>query len=378
MSVRDFAVFTICSNNYVPLAKVLLQSVGRHHPNATLYLCLADKLLPDAAFYPPNCQVIAAEHLAIPDFPQFAFRYAVLEFSTAVKPFMIRYLLERGHDAVLYFDADIEVFAPLAGVLQSLENGASFVLTPHLLQPAEGDAFPDDVGIMQAGAYNLGFLGVGSVAEVPAIIDWWARRLRDQCVIDPGRGLFLDQRFIDLVPGFAEHVCILRYPSYNVAYWNLGQRNLLQQGDEWRIEGERLGFFHFSGFDCTEQNRLSRYTTAFRGDDISPPLRALLRHYAAKVLMNGYQEARCLSYGYGRFASGVPIPDRARRIFRTQYSRWSGDPFTHFTADVPPLDPKALPPMTTEEMMCRIRDLYASTSWRITRPLRAVKRLLSG
>src|SRR5277367_5388005 len=32
--------------------KVLIQSAREHHPNATLYLCLADRLLPDADFYP--------------------------------------------------------------------------------------------------------------------------------------------------------------------------------------------------------------------------------------------------------------------------------------------------------------------------------------
>ncbi len=378
MSGRKLAVFTICSNNKVPSAKVLLQSVGRHHPDARLYLCLADKRLPDAAFYPPDCQVIAAEDLAIPDFPQFAFRYGVLEFNTAVKPFMIRHLLARGHDPVLYFDADIEVFAPLDGILQSLADGASFVLTPHLLQPAEGDADPDDVGIMRAGAYNLGFLGVGSTAEVPAIIDWWARRLRYHCVIDPGRGLFVDQRFMDLVPGFADRVHILRDPRCNVAYWNLAQRDLVQHGDGWQIEGGRLGFFHFSGFDCTRLNRLSHYTAAFRGNGISAPLRTLMRHYAGQVLMNGYRRARRIAYGYGRFASGRQISDQARRVFRTQYVHWSGDPFTYFTADVPPLDPEPLPPMTPDEMLCRIEEMYASTSWRITRPLRAIKRLLCG
>jgi hypothetical protein len=386
MGLRNLAIFTICSNNRVPSAKVLLQSVRRHHPDASLYLCLADKRPPDAACYPPDCELIAAEDLGIPDFLQFAFRYVVLEFNTAVKPFVIRALLERGHDAVLHFDADIEVFAPLDGILQRLENGASFVLTPHLLQPAEGGAFPDDVGIMLAGAYNLGFLGVGSTAEVPPIIDWWARRLRYQCVIDQARGLFVDQRFIDLLPGFADHVHVLRDPRYNVAYWNLAQRRLMLHGDEWQIDGALLGFFHFSGFDCARQELLSQYTTAFRGDDISEPLAALLRHHASQVLSHGYRKARRIPYAYGCFASGAPISDQARRVFRTQYTHWRGNPFTHwpgnpfthFQTDVPPIDPAAVPMMTAEEMMSCFQAIYASTSWRITRPLRSLRRLLSG
>ena len=35
-------------------------------------------------------------------------------------------------------------------------------------------------------------------------------------------------------------------------------------------------------------------------------------------------------YAYGRFASGVPIPIAARRLFRDDYPAWAGDPFQSF------------------------------------------------
>jgi hypothetical protein len=41
------AIFTTCSDNYVSMASVLLASARRFHPEATIYLCLADKLLPN-------------------------------------------------------------------------------------------------------------------------------------------------------------------------------------------------------------------------------------------------------------------------------------------------------------------------------------------
>ena len=392
MAVQNLAIFTICSNNYVPMAKVLVQSVRQHHQNATLYLCLADKLLPDSEFYPPDCQVIVAEDLNIPEFPQFAFRYDVLEFNTAIKPFMLLDLLKRGHDGVLYFDPDIEVFSPLDSIAHKLDEGASFVLTPHLLQPAEGDSDPDDVGVMRAGVYNLGFLGVGATEEVPATLNWWARRLRYQCIGDQDRGLFVDQKFIDLVPGFADSVQIVRDSRYNVAYWNLAQRHLEHDGKGWRVDGEELAFFHFSGFDCADHMRLSKYSRAFCGDAIPPAVQAIMRHYSDRVMANGYHKARCIPYAYGHFASGALIPAQARRVFRAQYGHWSGDPFTHFEADVPPLDPALPLPMSIDELTHHVAELTrhvaeltrqvqaidASYSWRLTRPLRAVKRLLKG
>jgi hypothetical protein len=378
MELKNLAIFTICSNNYMPMAKVLIQSARQNHPNAKLYLCLGDKLLTDQNFYPPDCEIIVAEDLEIPEFLKFAFGYNVLEFNTAVKPFMLLHLLRRGHDAVLYFDPDIEIFASLDGITNELIGGASFVLTPHLLGPAEGNSDPDDIGIMRAGVYNLGFLGVGATSEAPAIIEWWARRLRYQCISDQDRGLFVDQRFVDLVPGFADKVCILRDSRYNVAYWNLAQRRLTQDGEEWRVDGERLGFFHFSGFDCSNHNRLSKYSTSFRGNSIPPPLKAIMQHYTEQVMVNGYHNAHSIPYAYGYFASGAPIPAQARQIFRTDYKGWSGNPFTHFEADVPPLTSTVHSLRSVEELSRQIEAIYASTSWRLTQPLRTVKQLLKG
>ncbi|QIL72645.1 glycosyltransferase [Diaphorobacter sp. HDW4B] len=325
---RKRAIFTICSNNYVPMAQVLLASARRHHPEADIYLCLADECIGEPGFYPDGCEVVTADALGIPDFREFAFRYDIMEFNTAVKPFMFRRLLERGHSHVVYLDPDIEVFAPLEHVFQCLDDGASFVLTPHLTQPAERDAFPDDIGIMRAGIYNLGFLGVGACDESDRLLRWWSKRLLHECVNEPERGIFVDQKFMDLIPGFADGARILRETAYNVAYWNLHQRELGGDSGAWTVDGKPLRFFHFSGIDPRNLLRLSKYTEAFRGDEISAQLSQLMRDYAEQVLSNGYGRVPGATYAYARFASGVRIPDVVRRIFRESHFSWLGnDPF---------------------------------------------------
>jgi glycosyltransferase involved in cell wall biosynthesis len=329
MAICNLAIFTICSNNYVPMAKVLVESAKRHHPDATLYLCLADEILTDSPqFYPSQCEVVCAELLDIPEFRDFAFRYDIMEFNTAVKPFMFRALLGRGHDAVLYFDPDIEVFAPLEDLLALLDDGASFVLTPHLTRPQEGETFPDDIGIMQAGVFNLGFLGVGAGAEADSVLRWWSRRLQYQCISEQHRGIFVDQKFMDLVPGFAKDARVLRDTGYNVAYWNLPQRVLTQDGRNWLVDGRPLRFFHFSGLAPRNLSRLSKYTDAYRDNEITPALRALMSDYAQQVLKNGHGTIPQGIYAYGRFASGKTIPDIVRWMFRERHLTWShGDPF---------------------------------------------------
>lgn len=376
MSDKRLAIFTICSNNYMAMARVFLESARRFHPDAELYICLADKILPQEGFYPEGCHLISAESLNISEFSQFAFQYDVMEFNTALKPFMFMELVRRGHGPILYFDPDIEIFSPLDDVLERLDQGASFVLTPHLLEPAEGDHDPDDVGIMRAGVYNLGFCGAGSTSETMSILEWWSRRLRYQCVNDQGAGLFVDQKFMDLVPGFADTACILRASRHNVAYWNLAQRSLELHGDECLIDGKNLGFFHFSGFDPLKQDRLSKHSSKFRGAAMSPALKLLVEQYAEKVLSRGYKDTREIRYAYGHFASGAPISAQMRQIFRRKYRSYPGDPFLTFEDEFASLAGVMPPQPSRDELEHLLRSMHSSTSWRLTKPLRLIGAML--
>lgn len=343
--VRKTACFTICSNNYLSLAAIWIASLRQVHPEADVFLCLADEVDPSIA-YPPGCEVVPARALDIPDFSAVAFRYDIMEFNTAVKPFMFLALLERGYETVLYFDPDIEIFAPLTSVLEPLASGASLVLTPHLCSPAEDDAPRTDIDIMRTGVFNLGFLGCSNQPETERILRWWARRLRHHCINDQDGGVFVDQKFMDLVPGFADHHRILRDTTLNVAYWNLGQRRLEDApGGGWLVDGRPLTFFHFSGFDPNNLDGVTKHTPKF-ADRTSDALRRLLQHYTAKILVARDPKAASTPYAYGRFASGTPIPDLVRRMFREWHPAWSGDPFETYEEylHLPYVDPRGEQP----------------------------------
>jgi hypothetical protein len=162
-----------------------------------------------------------------------------MELNTAVKPFAFQRLLEdRGYTHCLYFDPDIELFSAIPAVIDALADGASFVLTPHLLSPAEQDEPPDDITIMRAGIYNCGFVGASAAPEALNVMAWWARRLRWQCTNDQSNGIFVDQRFVDLVPGFAPATRIL-HDRLSSAYWNLAQRVSFQTRGGPLVDGSR-------------------------------------------------------------------------------------------------------------------------------------------
>ena len=325
------AIVTICSGNYFPYARILLTSLQKYHPEATLFLCLADKLQPDAELGIEGVGLIPAEDLAIPNFADFAFRYEIMEFNTAVKPFVMQDLIEnRGFEEVVYLDPDIELFAPMSPVFDAFAKGADFVVTPHLTEPAEFGEFPDDIGIMKAGIYNLGFIAVNNSPDGISFLHWWGRRLRFQCVHKISEGIFVDQKFVDLLPAFHENVAILRDRSLNVAYWNLDQRELTKTDAGWLINGQPLRFFHFSGISAKAPHRLSKYTERFR-DNLTPALQEIILHYIAKLKHFGFGRTANPEYGYARFTNGIAIADIMRRCYRDTEDLFLTNPFDSFT-----------------------------------------------
>ena len=151
-------------------------------------LGLAD-LRDPAPRYPAGVEVLQAANLGIADFPSFAFAYDVTEFNTAIKPFLMLRLFERGHRDVVYFDPDIALYRRLDDLLALLDGGASFVLTPHFCAPPAA-APRTERHVMQTGVYNLGFLAAAQAPETESLMSWWARRMLYDCRIEQESGLF--------------------------------------------------------------------------------------------------------------------------------------------------------------------------------------------
>ncbi|MDJ0533613.1 MAG: hypothetical protein QNJ70_14190 [Xenococcaceae cyanobacterium MO_207.B15] len=324
------AIVTICSSNYFPYARILFHSLQKYHPEASLFLCLADTPNSEIDLGIEGVEVIPAEKLGISNFPDFAFRYDIMEFNTAVKPFVMKLLIEeRNFEQVVYLDPDIELFAPLTPIFEAMKAGANFVLTPHITEPAEFKEFPDDIGIMKAGIYNLGFIALNNSPDAIAFLHWWSRKLRFQCINQQDRGIFVDQKFVDLLPAFHDNVAILRDRTLNVAYWNLDQRKLEQTQQGWIIDGEPLIFFHFSGIEPNHPQRLSKYTERFNGN-LAPAIQALVNDYISKLLQYGYGKKPIPEYGYQRFDNGIAIADIMRRCYRDLPQPWENNPFETF------------------------------------------------
>lgn len=325
----DEAACTICCNNYIAQAVVLARSFLRHHPRGRFYIGLADRRTAGVP-YPedPRIEMIEAHELGIDGFDALAFKYTVLEFSTAIKPYLLAHLLRRGPvRRLLYLDPDILVLASLSPLFDALSQ-TPLVLTPHMTRPYMDDRQPNEIDVLRTGTYNLGFIGLARHDQTWDFLAWWQRRVYDGCTADLERGYFTDQKWIDLVPSFFPEHRIIRDPGYNAAYWNLHERQIAVVDGRFQSNGKPLRFFHFSGMEFVDLGRVSKYQNRHVLPS-SGALRDLFELYRLLLLRHGHSKLRSFPYAYGAFGNGVRVPDVIRRIFRESgLSRVFPSPFT--------------------------------------------------
>jgi hypothetical protein len=326
--MKRIHVFTSAACNYIPKARVLVESIRQNHPDWRIHLALADEI-PDGLDFStePFDEIHPLSTLDIPHYRAWAFCHSLVELATAIKPFLLKKLLERDDCAgVVYLDPDIVMFSPLEEVLSALEV-ANIVLTPHQITPEStlGAIMDNEICSLKHGIYNLGFLAVAPSDTGKGFAEWWSSRTYHFCRADIKNGLFTDQRWIDLVPAFFEGICILRSPRLNVAPWNLTTRQLFgDMSKGFTINGDPLGFYHFTGFDSGDHQVMAN----INGTD-SSGLQQLIDWYQRVTRTLEHDALSSQAWAYGNFEDGTTIPVGARIVYRERIDLQTAftDPF---------------------------------------------------
>jgi glycosyltransferase involved in cell wall biosynthesis len=312
-------IFTIVSANYLAYARALMRSVREHHPEADRFVFLADEPV-DVAVDDDLFTLVPARNLGAPHYDHLAFRYSILEFNTALKPFAFRWLSQAHPLApILYLDPDIVVLSPLRAVLEATGSGALAVLTPHLDETLSDGKYPDETTFLRVGIYNLGFIALGAHPARAELIQWWSDRLEFGAYVDLEAGTFTDQKWIDLVPGLFPDVRVLRDPGYNVAYWNLAVRPITTSADGTVLaRGEPVAFVHFSGVDLAHPRDFSKYQNRFDASSIGG-LEDVYWRYLEALKDEGHERLATSPYAYERLADGSSITPEMRSFFRYRF-----------------------------------------------------------
>ena len=262
------ALCTISTRSHLFKSKVLLQSV-RRYSQADLFC-----LVTDADEIPPSAAGETYHTLEVLDTAtarSVKKKYRGDRLRWACKPLYLLYLLQAGYERVIYVDNDICFFSSPDFLFDALGE-ASVLLTPH--------HYPRDPGRQQnwleanyrVGLYNAGFVGVsGDAADA---LEWWAACCLYNIRKSAWRGLFDDQKYLDLMPVAFPGVRVLDHKGCNVAGWNteVFARSLGPDGNL-LIDGKwPLVFVHFASLT---------FRQILQGND--PLLEAPLRQYVHEL-----------------------------------------------------------------------------------------------
>ena len=306
-------VCTVINKAWLAHARALAESLRAHEPDARMSVLIVDSIdgFVDATQEP--FEILAPQDMAIEDFEAMSVRYGITALCCALKPSILRHLLERG-EAVVYLDSDVRVFAPFDGLDEALQ-AHPFLLAPHLLEPLADDGRePSELAILLAGSFNLGFAAARATPEVDALLGWWTERLRTGSRLDPARGMVFDQRWIDLMPGMSEQVGTWRDPGVNTGYWRAATSRFVRSNGQVIVDGRPLRSFHFTGFEPERPERLSRYDNRTSLDH-EPALAEICAEFTARLDVCGHAETSRWPYGFGETASGAPLSGELRQLW---------------------------------------------------------------
>lgn len=298
MSKNDICVFNIIADDYIPQQQLFSENFKKNHPDIDIY-CIT---LENTKFKSKLFNSIPINKISsIKNLELLKFKYNVLEFSTAVKPFIFEYLFRKySYKKILYFDSDIIVYKPINKIISKLDYFEA-ILTPHIRKMIYDNKLPHEIDFSKSGYFNAGFLGLKKNPNTLEFLKWWTEKTDQHCYIDFKKFYFVDQRWLDYAPIFLNSY-IIKEPGYNVAYFNL-------QEYIGKIDPKEIFFIHFSGFD---KDKVSVYQNRFNTKSLGE-YSPYFSEYDTKI--NFLKNNKKHSYKYDFFDNKVQIGLNVKKIF---------------------------------------------------------------
>ena len=297
-------VFTLCSKNYLGQATTLYDSFRKHNPEIAFIIGVVDKLSVDQRKMLDGYKVLEVDELGSDKIKGMYDRYNIIELNTAVKPYYIEYFFTAYQASkVIYFDPDVLVLHPVDHIIEQLET-FSYLLTPHFCSPIYDNFLLTEQVTLATGTFNLGFCAVKNDINGNRLIDWWCKKLLDECIMDLSRSYFVDQKWMNLSVCYFESFLVDRHLGMNMAHWNLHERVLTSDGNGGYLVNNMypLIFFHFSSYKPDRPMVIADWQNRF-SFETRPDLVSLFDDYRRRLESHHYAMFKSWRPEYG-----LPVP----------------------------------------------------------------------
>lgn len=308
---------SIVASNFLAHARVLAESLSRHHPEAELDLLVVDEVeKPPPAGEPFRRIGLDEAGLSRAEFHRRVTMNALHELISSLKPSLVGAAIERSREPVVLLDADMLVLGPLDDVFELAARHA-IVLSPHATVPLpfEPGGLGPEQTFIRAGVFNGGFLGLSRAAR--DFVRWWHERSARDCVYDLDRGIHSSQAWLSLVPALFDH-CVLRDRGVNLTGHGLGGDDIAWRDGRPSIEGVPLRLFHFAGGFQPRSGELGgpRSPASWPANGRRPGIARLCEEYGRLLIEAGFDETIATPWRYGTLPDGTPVDWAMRLAYR--------------------------------------------------------------
>lgn len=244
--IQDNMIVTIVTRSFLIYARAI-QAAIEEFDDAIGFLAVVvdaapEEALPQWALRPP---ALADEQ---PRARQLIERYSSAEDSDALrwslKSQLLQYCLSSGAKKVLWCDPDLMFFENPAPLFDMIEPD-TVLLSPHFRAFRPSTDEDDFRKNFTEGLFQAGFVGVGK--DTQEVLDWWAEACLWDMSKDAAGGMYVDQKFLDLLPVYWTGTKILRHRGCNVADWNWFENHRTAADSGATINGkDPVMFIHFT------------------------------------------------------------------------------------------------------------------------------------
>ncbi len=230
---------TISTISHLHKAYALAESI---HPfEGKLHVLISDKESKvDIESKHDNIQLHSLNDIKAANTKKIIKKYKGDKLRWSLKPGFLLYLFDSLNvKKVIYIDNDICFFNNPKFLFEKLEK-QSLLLSPHFY-PSDPEKKQNWLEAnLRLGLFNAGFIAANKGAI--EALRWWEKCCLYKMKRAYYRGLFDDQKYLDLIPVLFEKVEILKHRGCNLAGWN----------SEIKMKNEEILFIHFNPYTLNQ------------------------------------------------------------------------------------------------------------------------------
>jgi hypothetical protein len=260
---NSVCIFTLCSGNYIKESIISLLSFKNNITTVTprLFIVCIDPIpnsIIKEIFNQFSIQIIFHDDIISYNIDDIRKKYHktkdYLRWSS--KPSCLLYFLSM-YDKVFYIDNDIYFINKADFILEYVNKGICLTKHNRCINPFKNKIINNKINysylyykqfnlnqfkcLFTDGFFNAGFIGANNLSI--KALEWWADMVLYNCSITKQEGIFLDQKYLDILAlEYNDITTIINHNGCNISHWNI-----LEQKIEAPI------FFHFSGGKTHQQ-----------------------------------------------------------------------------------------------------------------------------